>query len=60
MQRRPLAQTLDYYSSHYTNPKQGMGEPYLSGDCSMKQIADWFGVHHSTVSRAVNAASGAN
>ena len=58
MQRRPLAQTLDYYSSHYTNPKQGMVEAYSSGDYSMKQIADWFGVHYSTVSRAVNAAAG--
>jgi len=55
MQRRPLAQTLGYYSRAYTHPKQAMVAAYSSGDYSMKQIADRFGVHYSTVSRAVNA-----
>ena len=54
MQRRPLAHPLDYYSTHYPDPKAGMVAAYASGDYSMKQIADWFGVHYSTVSRAVN------
>lgn len=54
MQRRPLAQTLDHYSKQYTNPKQAMAAAYSSGDYTMKQIADFFGVHYATVSRAVN------
>lgn len=53
MQRRPLAQSLGFYSTKYANPKWAMFEAYRSGDYSMKQIADWFGVHYSTVSRAV-------
>ena len=53
MQRRPLAQSLGFYSTKYANPKWAMVEAYRSGDYSMKQIADWFGVHYSTVSRAV-------
>ena len=55
MQRRPLAQTLGSYATQFTNPKVAMAAAYSSGDYTMKQIADWFGVHYSTVSRAVNA-----
>jgi transposase len=30
-----------------------MAQAYLSGDYTMKQIAEHFGVHYSTVSRSV-------
>ena len=51
-QRRPLAKSLAEYdkaSLHY----QAMAKAYLSGDYSMKEIADFFDVHYATVSRAV-------
>ena len=34
-------------------PDQAMAKAYLSGDFSMKEIADFFDVHYATVSRAV-------
>jgi len=36
--------------------KRGMAEAYRTGDYTMQQIADAFGVHYATVSRAVRAA----
>jgi len=53
IQRRPLARPLSYYVARTDNRKQAMAAAYASGDYSMKQIADTFGVHYSTVSRAV-------
>ncbi len=53
MQRCPLAMPLDWYEKQYTDRKQGMLEAFASGDYTMKQIACRFGVHYSTVSRAV-------
>ena len=52
-QRRPVAKPLKYYTSRYRDPHVGMVAAYRSGDYSMKAIADQFGVHYSTVSRAV-------
>ena len=52
-QRRPVAKPLKYYTSRYRDPQVGMAVAYRSGDYSMKAIADQFGVHYSTVSRAV-------
>lgn len=37
------------------NPKQAMARAYLKGGYNMEQIARHFGVHYSTVSRAVKA-----
>ncbi|RDH80889.1 MAG: hypothetical protein DIZ78_17660 [endosymbiont of Escarpia spicata] len=34
-----------------------MAKAYLSGDYSMREIADHFGVHYSAVSRAVGRKS---
>ncbi len=51
-QRRPMAKPLGQYDQdgpHY----QAMAKAYLSGDYSMKEIADFFDVHYATVSRAV-------
>jgi hypothetical protein len=51
-QRRPMAKPLGEYDQ--IGPAyQAMGKAYLSGDYSMKEIADFFDVHYATVSRAV-------
>ncbi len=55
MHRRALARPLSDYAEQHPSRKQAMAEAYASGDYSMKQIADWFGVHYVTVSRAVKA-----
>jgi putative transposase len=52
-QRRPVAKPLDHYARHTSDPFLGMALAYLSGDYTMKAIADHFRVHYTTVSRAV-------
>jgi putative transposase len=53
-QRKALAKSLDYYRNSFEAPKIGMTAAYATGDYTMQQIADAFGVHYATVSRAVN------
>ena len=54
IQRRLPAKSLDSYRvEHGDNSRLGMALAYLSGDYSMKAIADEFAVHYTTVSRAV-------
>lgn len=56
MQRRPIAKPLTNYLADYAHdPQLGMAMAYLAGDYAMKQVADAFGVHYTTVSRAVKA-----
>jgi hypothetical protein len=56
IQRRPLAKPLMQYLTEYADvPRTGMAQAYLSGDYAMKAIAEAFGVHYATVSRAVKA-----
>jgi Transposase and inactivated derivatives len=52
-QRRPLAQPLAHYRAAIADPQAAMAAAYASGDYTMQQIAEGFGVHYSTVSRAV-------
>lgn len=52
-QRRPVAKPLAYYAQLHLDPKLAMAAAYLSGQHSMKAIAEYFGVHYATVSRAV-------
>jgi len=55
-QRRPIAKTLQHYRTQFAdNPSMGMALAYLSGDYAMKVIAQEFGVHYTTVSRAVKS-----
>ena len=54
VQRRALAKSLDYYRSAFENTKIGMAAAYATGDYTLQAIADAFGVHYSTVSRAIN------
>ena len=56
IQRRPLAKPLMHYQTNYADdPRTGMVQAYLTGDYAMKAIAEAFGVHYATVSRAVKA-----
>lgn len=56
IQRRSLAKFLMHYQADYANdPRTGMALAYLTGDYAMKAIAEAFGVHYATVSRAVKA-----
>lgn len=52
-QRRPLARPLSNYCEDYEDRNEGMAAAYASAAYSMQEIADSFGVHYSTVSRAV-------
>ena len=55
-QRRPIARPLsEYVAESAANKSHAMAQAYLSGDHTMKAIADAFGVHYATVSRAVKA-----
>ena len=52
-QVRPKAKPLSYYESTSLNIKLAMAQAYLSGGYSMIEIANYFGVHYSTISRAI-------
>jgi len=56
-QHRPLGKPLDYFVEAFQNSKEGMRKAYEAGDYTMQQIADAFGVHYSTVSRAAHKTS---
>ena len=51
-QRRALTQPLSHFKERYPRD-EAMARAYLSGQHSMLSIAQHFGVHYSTVSRAV-------
>jgi putative transposase len=53
VQQRPIAWSLDRYAAHYSTKQESMVAAYMSGDFTLKKIADHFGVHYSTVSRIV-------
>jgi len=59
-QRRSPAESLRYYEETYQDRKRGMVEAYRSGDYTMKQIAEYFNVHYSTVSRAIKKTESKN
>ncbi len=53
VQRRALAPSLARFAQDYSNPREAMARAFLTGAYSMREIAEHFGVHYSTVSRAV-------
>ncbi|PPD17475.1 MAG: addiction module toxin RelE [Methylobacter sp.] len=53
-QRRPPAKPLSHYVQAFSNPQDGIRKAYETGDYTMQQIAQAFGVHYSTISRKVN------
>ena len=54
MQRRPVALPLSDYANLHPERDAAMRAAFASGDYTQQQIAEHFGVHYSTVSRAVN------
>jgi DNA-binding transcriptional ArsR family regulator len=52
-QRRPLAKPLAAIEKEYSNRREAMARAYLTGEYTMSEIAGHFGVHYSTVSRAL-------
>lgn len=54
IQRRSLAKSLHYYKTQTSDKREAMALAYASGGYSMKKIGNGFGVHYSTVSRAVS------
>ena len=53
IQRRPVAKPLAAYAAEVADRALAMASAFRSGDYSMREIADHFGVHYSTVSRCV-------
>jgi putative transposase len=56
VQRRMCRLSLEDFARQHGNPQSAMAAAYLSGAHTMKAIASYFGVHYSTVSRAVSRA----
>ena len=56
-QRRMITQPLTQFEKRYSR-NEAMGRAYLSGQYTMLAIAEHFGVHYSTVSRAVRGLEG--
>jgi REP element-mobilizing transposase RayT len=52
-QRRALARPLAEYRDSIVDRKAAMAAAYATGDYTMQEIALCFGVHYSTVSRAI-------
>ncbi|TKB46044.1 REP-associated tyrosine transposase [Thalassotalea mangrovi] len=53
-QKRPAARPLQYYKEIFDTDKyQGISQAYATGAYSMNEIARYFEVHYSTVSRIV-------
>lgn len=57
--QRRVVRTLAWYQERYGRGPAAMSKAYLSGDHTLAAIARHFGMHYSTVSRAVTKAAGA-
>ena len=56
--RRSLAPTLIEFEKKYSVRDVAMARAYLSGAYTMAEIAEYFGIHYMTVSRAVRKFEG--
>jgi REP element-mobilizing transposase RayT len=54
--REMQAKPLEYYARKYRDRRQAMVEAYRTGWYSQRVIAEYYGVHYSTVSRAIRDA----
>jgi hypothetical protein len=52
-QHRPAALPIAYYAAQAGSQQEAMVKAYDTGQYTLRQIADYFGVHYSTVSRVV-------
>ena len=55
-QRRGVPMSLADIDEQENNRDMAIAKAYLGGGYSMKEIAEFYGVHYSTVSRAVKSA----
>ncbi len=59
IQRRPVAKPLSVCEAAGKGDRDvAISAAFRSGDYTMKQLAEHFGVHYSTVSRAVKKGEG--
>jgi putative transposase len=58
VQRHPVPQSLQAFAGAHGDERTAMAAAYASGAYTLKAIAAYFGVHSSTVSRAVRRAEG--
>jgi hypothetical protein len=59
-QRRPLARPLGDFAHRYSDRRETMARAFETGVDSMQAIADYFGVHYSTLSRAMRRQEAGN
>lgn len=52
-QLRPLVKPLSWFEENFPNRYEAMAKAYLSGGYSQQTVAAHFGVHYTTVSRAI-------
>ena len=52
-QRQPFAKPVAEFARRYPDRPEAMARAFQTGVYTMQEIADYFGVHYSTVSRAV-------
>lgn len=53
-QRRPMPKSLDFYAQKYNDRDEAMLAAYQSGGYSMKDLAKYFDLHYTSVSRIIN------
>jgi hypothetical protein len=56
-QQRSIPKSLSYYEKHGSTRNDAIIKSYASGGYSMKEIADYYGLHYSWISRIVSNAS---
>ncbi|WP_083399583.1 helix-turn-helix domain-containing protein [Nitrosomonas cryotolerans] len=53
-----MPKPLSHYSRSFSHRNERIVTAYQTGDYTMKQIADEFGLHYTTVSRIIKKAEG--
>lgn len=55
-QRRPMAKPLSHYARLYKERNDAITEAYATGDFTLQDIADYFDLHYTTISRILSRA----
>lgn len=53
-QRRPLPKSLDHYAQMHQERDKAIRAACLSGGYTLKDLANYFDLHYSSVSRIIN------
>ncbi|WP_159084234.1 helix-turn-helix domain-containing protein [Saccharobesus litoralis] len=59
VQQRRQAESLAYYQKTFPKRSEAIVAAYRSGGYTQKKIADYFGLHYTTVSRIIKKADNA-